>query len=98
GRGREPVDETLEAIEAHDRAAGTSAFDRDRTAPQIEDSEQRDDAQDGDAADPLQRHGAEGTPVASGRMDQVGGLLVGDADLAGYDAAAVAKLVEQLLL
>ena len=50
-----------------------------RAAPQIEDGEQREHAEDGDAADPVQRDGVEFAPVAAGRLLEHVGLGVGDA-------------------
>ncbi len=63
GRGGQPMHETLEGVETHHGAAGAAALDLHGAAPQIEDDEQRQHAEDGDAADPLQRDGVKGLPV-----------------------------------
>ena len=49
----------------------TAALDLHGAAPQIEDDEQRQHAEDGDAADPFQRDGAEGR-ASRGRPDGSG--------------------------
>ena len=82
GRRREPVHEALERGEAHELAPGAAALDVNGAAPQIEDDEQREHAEDGDAADPFQPDRAEFAPFAAGRMNEIGGLLVGNADVA----------------
>ncbi len=95
-RGGQPMHKAFEAVEAHDGAAGAATFDLDRAAPQIEEDEQRQHADDGNTADPHQRDGAEFAPFAAGRVNEVCRLLVGNADLARDHAAL--QLVHKLLL
>ena len=90
----QPMDEALEGVEAQDRRARKAGPHLHAAAPQIEDGEQRDHAEDGDAADPLQRDGVEFAPIAAGRMLEHIGLGVGDRP-AALDHL---ELVEQLLL
>src|SRR5438046_10570922 len=63
-------------------------------ADQVEDDEQRKHAEDGDGADPAQRHLMELTPVAAGRLLDRAGFLVRNAAA----AANSVELVEELIL
>ena len=67
------------ALKRTTRAPGPPDLDPHHAADQIEDHQQREHAEDGDAADPAQRHLVEVAPVAPGRLLDGAGLLVGHA-------------------
>ena len=67
---RHPVHEALERIEAHQRAARPPVLDAHHAADQIEQDEHRQHAEDGDGADPAQRHLVELAPIAAGGLLQ----------------------------
>ena len=64
---RHPVDEALERVEAHDAAARIAALELHLAAHEIERDQERQHAEDGDRADPAQRHLVELAPVAARR-------------------------------
>ena len=91
---RHPVHEPLEALKAHDDAAGTAALDPHHAADEIEHDQQRQHAEDRDGADPAAAS-PRGTAASRGR-----GLLDGVGFGVGNGAAALdlVELLQQLLL
>ena len=75
--------EALEGVEAHDGAPRASALDAHHAAPEIEDDEHGQNAQDGDAADPTKSHLVEMAPIAAGGLLDRAGLLIGQGTAAG---------------
>ena len=90
---RHPMQQALERGKPHQYPSRSSRFDADHAADQVEDDEQRKHAEDGDGADPAQRHLMEVTPVAAGWLLDRAGLLVGDRATAGNAVELVEKLV-----
>ena len=69
-RRRHPVHEALEGVEAHQRATGPARLDAHHAADQIEQDQHGQHAEDGDGADPAQRHLVELAPIAAGGLLQ----------------------------
>ena len=60
----------LERVETHNGPAGPTSLDAHHAAPQIEDHQQRQHADDRNRADDAQGDFVEITPLAAGRLDQ----------------------------
>ena len=67
---RHPVHETLEGVEAHQRAARPPVLDTHHAADQIEQDKHREHAEDGNSGDPAERHLVELAPIAAGGLLQ----------------------------
>jgi len=71
--------ETFGGIEAYDGLSRAPAFDTHHTPPQVENDQQRQNAENGDGADPAQRHLMEMAPIAACRLLDRVGLRIGNA-------------------
>src|SRR5262249_11329910 len=72
---------------------GAARCDADHAASQIEENEEREHAENGDGADPAQRHLVEVAPVTAGGLLDRAGLLVGDRAAAADSVELVEKLI-----
>src|SRR5262249_4672825 len=68
-------------------------LEADHAADEIKHDEEHEHAENGDGADPAQRHLMEVTPIAAGRLLDRASLLVGD----GATAGNAVELVEELV-
>src|SRR3954468_19704234 len=84
--------ETFEAGEAQKRPPRKSLADANPAAHHQEDRQQGKHAENGNAADPRQLAAMEVAPVAPRRLNQIGGISVGDR----YPPADLVALLQRL--
>ena len=88
--------EAFEAGEPQDRRPRETLVDANPAAHHQEDRQQRQHAENGDAADDRQLAAVEIAPVAAGGLDQAGGHPVGDGDAPG-DLVALLQRIQELV-
>src|SRR5882724_13688462 len=94
--GRQPMGEAFEARETKDRLARKTLMNANPSAHHQEDRQERNHAENGNAADDRQLAAVKIAPVAAGGLNQVRGVYIRDADPPG-DLVALLQRIQELV-